>query len=163
MTAITRSLLRAACAVLALGALASCNTIPKGSGGSITKVTAYKLDPRNNRRIADPTLRFERRYRLYGAVTKAQQLEREGVYMTVFWKALDRSQPVTVRFEYRQRDTGMKVHTLDQEVTDVRRSNVTEFQIVGEAFRTNGPVTAWHATLMRGKEQLGSADSFLWK
>lgn len=163
MTAITRSLLRAACAVIALGALASCNTIPKGSGGSITKVTAYKLDPSTNPRIADPALRFERRYRLYGAVTKAQQFEREGQYTTVFWKAVDRSQPVTVRYEYRQRETGMKVHSLEQEVTDVRRSNATEFQIVGEAFRTNGPVTAWRATLLRGKEQLGSADSFLWK
>lgn len=163
MTALFRSLQRAACAVLALGALASCNTIPAGPGGAITKVNSYVLNPSVNKKIVDPMLRFERASRLHGAVTMAEQTERGGQYYTVFWKAADRTAPVSVKFEYRQRDSGLKVHSMQVEVAELHRSNVSEFQITGEAYRTNGPVTAWRATLMRGKEQLASAQSFLWK
>ena len=149
--------------MLAILNLASCVSIPAGSGGAITKVKAYKLDPTVRLKVGDPMIRFERQSRLYGAVTRSEQMSRAGQYYTVFWEANDRSQPVTVRLEYRQRETGLQVHKIDSEVSNVRGSNVTEFQVTGDAFHTNGPVTAYRVSLMRGKEELASADSFLWK
>jgi hypothetical protein len=115
------------------------------------------------KRGIDPSIRFERAHRMYGAVTLQQQLERAGQYYTLFWKANDRSQPVTVRFEYRQQSTGMQVLKLEQQVSEVRASNVCEFQVTGSAFQTGGRVTAWRASIVRGSEVLAIADSFLWK
>lgn len=149
--------------MLAILNLSSCNSIPAGSGGAITKVKAYNCDPTVRMKFKDPMLRFERSNRLYGAVTRAELLERAGQYYTIFWKANDRTQPVTVRFEYRQRDTGLQVHKIETEVSNVRSSNVTEFQVTGAAHSTNGPVTSYRISLVRGKEELASADSFLWK
>jgi hypothetical protein len=48
------------------------------------------------------------------------------------------------------------------EITDVNRSNVTKFQVTGEEARTSGPVTSWRASVVRGKEQLATAESYLW-
>lgn len=148
---------------LTVGTLASCSSAVKGPGGVISKVKIYTVDPAQKIKAADPSIRFERQHYLYGAVSRAEQMDLAGQHYTVMWSANDRSQPVTVRFEYRQRDTGLKVQSKEEQVSDVRRSNVTLFRVTGEEFRTNGPVTAWRAILVRGKEQLAVADSFLWK
>lgn len=147
---------------LAICALASCSSAQSGPGGKISKVTIYRLDPTQRIRTSDASIRFERQHYLHGAVTHAEQMDRAGNYYHVFWKATDRSQPATVRFEYRQRDTGTKVKTQELQVTDVRRSNVTDFLVTGADFRKDGPVTAWRVTIVRGKEQLVAYDSFLW-
>ncbi len=162
MTATARSLLRVVCMALTLGTLASCSSTCKGPGGAISKVKIYTVDPTQRLKAGDPSIHFERSYHLYGAYTMADQVERSGQYYTVMWKANDRTQPLTVRFEYRQRDTGLTVKVKEEQVSDVNRSNVTRFQVTGDEFRSNGPVTAWRASLVRGKEQLVVADSFLW-
>ncbi len=128
----------------------------------MSKVKIYRLDPSARIKVADPSIRFERQHYLYGAITHAEQMDRAGIYYQVFWKATDRSQPATVRFEYRQRDTGLKTKVKEVQVSDIRNSNVTDFQVTGEEFRTDGPVTAWRVTVVRGKEQLVAYDSFLW-
>jgi hypothetical protein len=147
---------------LTVGTLASCSSACRGPGGEISKVKIYVFDPAQKLKAADPSIRFEKTHFLYGAVTRAEQMERAGQHYSVLWSADDRTQPVTVRFEYRQRDTGFKVHVKEEQVSDVRRSNVTRFQVTGEDYRSNGPVTAWRTTLVRGKEQLAVADSYLW-
>lgn len=147
---------------LALSSLASCSSIPKGTGGAVTKVKIYNLNPAARLRADDPSIRFERQYYLHGAITQAEQLERAGQYYTVFWKVDDRSQPVTLKFEYRQRDTGLAIKVKEVEITDVNRSNITKFQVTGEEARTSGPVTSWRASIVRGKEQLATAESYLW-
>lgn len=146
----------------ALFSLASCTSIPKGTGGAVTKVKTYTLNPAARLRAEDPSIRFERQYHLYPAVTQAEQLERAGQYYTVFWKVDDRTQPVTVKFEYRQRESGLTVKVKEEQITDVRRSNVTKFQVTGEESRSGGPVTSWRASVVRGKEQLATAESYLW-
>lgn len=110
----------------------------------------------------DPAVQFERDYHLFGAVTKADVTERYGHYYTIFWKADDRSQPVTVRFEYRQANTGLETKVLEQEVTEVHRSNRSNFQVVGGEYNASGRVTSWRVTLLRGKEELVSQQSYLW-
>lgn len=144
--------------------MASCgSTNPAGPGGKISKVKYYHL--RDHAEIipaSDPAVPFERDYHLRGAVSTRDREARQGHYYAVLWKASDRTQPVTVRLEYRQQNTGMTVHKVEQEVADVHRSNKTEFQVIGPDYATNGAVTSWRATLVRGKDTLAEAKSYLW-
>lgn len=142
--------------------LVSCSSTKVGEGASISKVKYYHLVPEKPVVVADPAINFERQHLLYGAVTKAEVMNRGGHYYSVFWKAEDRSQPVTVRFEYRQANSGLTTKVLEEEVTDIRRSNTTKFQVTGDEYNTNGRVTAWRTSVMRGKEELVSKASFLW-
>ena len=162
MTATVRSLLQLGCMALSLCTLASCSSAQKGPGGSVSKVKIYRLDPSQRITATDPAIRFERQHYTYGAVSHAELLNRAGQYYNVFWKAADRSQPATVRFEYRQRETGLNVKVKEMEVSDVRRSNVTPFEVIGEEFSKDGPVTSWRVSVVRGKEQLVAYESFLW-
>ena len=150
---------------LALAALAatSCTITATGPGGEIAKVKYYNLQPTQVLKTPDPTILFERQHYLYGAFTAAEQIKRTGNYFTVMWRAQDRTQPVTVRFEYRQEKTALDVKKQEQEVTEIRRNNVTEFRVVGKDFEDGGRVTAWRVTLLRGKEELVSQNSYLWK
>lgn len=140
----------------------SCSSVVVGPGGRISKVKYYHLAPGVPVSTIDPAVQFERDYHLFGAVTKADVTERYGHYYTIFWKADDRSQPVTVRFEYRQANTGLETKVLEQEVTEVHRSNRSNFQVVGGEYNASGRVTSWRVTLLRGKEELVSQQSYLW-
>ena len=51
--------------------------------------------------VQDASITFERQYRLFGAVTLLDQLQRFGDYFDFFWRA-KRPADVTVRLEYRQ-------------------------------------------------------------
>jgi hypothetical protein len=147
---------------LAILSLASCSSVSEGPGGRINKVSYYHLMPGKPVISKDPAITFERDRRLYGAVTKEEILARGGHYYTVHWQADDRTQPVTVRFEYRQANTGLTSRTVEEVVTDLRRTNVSEFQVTGDSYNSNGRVTAWRVSLRRGKEELASQESFLW-
>lgn len=113
-------------------------------------------------RTVDRAVEFERDHLLYGAVTRADVTERFGHYYTIFWRANDRTQPVKVRFEYRQANTGLEAKVIEEEVTDVRRTNSTKFQVTGNEYNASGRVTAWRVTLLRGREELASQQSYLW-
>lgn len=145
--------------------LASCgSTNPAGPGGQITKVKYYRLDSKKPPIPgAEPPINFEREYHLHGAVSNKERSARDGHYYSVMWKVTDRSQPVKVRLEYRQQNSGMTVKTLEQEVAKIGRSNVTRFEVNGEQFVTGGLVTSWHVSLVRGKQVLAEASSYLWK
>ena len=151
--------------MVALAALAmvSCSSVSKGPGGQITKVKYNHLIP-NERLVArDRSILFERQYLLYGAVSRAEQMERAGSYYAFNWEVTDRSQPVTVHFEYRQTKSGLEVRSMDTEVDEVHRSNWTKFEVTGAAYRADGPVTAWRVSIRRGKEELASQQSYLWE
>lgn len=151
------------CLALAGLMVTSCTITSKGPGGAIDKVKYYNLQPQEILRSKDPALQFERSYRLYGAYTAAEQISRTGEYFDILWRADDRSQPVTVRFEYRQERTALAVKKQEIEVTDVRKRNTTEFKVIGPDFVAGGRVTAWRMTLVRGKEEIASQNSYLWK
>ncbi|MDB6136981.1 MAG: hypothetical protein JWO94_53 [Verrucomicrobiaceae bacterium] len=164
MTAVVHNLLRLGCLVAAFGILTSCSSVSKGPGGEVTKVKIYRLNINQRFQPAtDRSIRFEQERLLYGAVTNAERLARNGQYYTVAWKADDRTQPVTVRFEYHKQNTGLKVHSKEEKVADVKRTNTTYFQVIGPEYKDDGAVTAWRVTLLRGKEELAHADSYLWK
>ncbi len=144
--------------------LVSCSTKQVGRGATITKVNPYHLDDAFKPiTAADPAIRFERDAILHGAISNEERRALQGNYFTIFWKVEDRSQPVTVVLDYRQKVTGLAVKRLEQEVTDVSRSNTTKFQIIGADYVTNGPVTSWKASLVRGKQTLVEYKSYLWE
>jgi hypothetical protein len=164
---ISRSLpiLRRALTAGALGlALVSCkSTNPPGPGGQIVKVKYYHLV--NREQVypgANEAVNFERQHYLYGAISNKERDLRDGHYYVVMWSATDRTQPVKVRLEYRQQKTGTKIKTLEKDVTKIERRNDTEFEVNGEGYATDGPVTSWRATLVRGKQVLAEAKSYLW-
>lgn len=142
--------------------LASCSSTKVGEGAKITKVKYYHLVPGRQILVADPAINFEREHYLYGAVTKADMLARSGHYYTLFWKVEDRKQPVTIRFEYRQANSGLVTKMQEQEITDIHRSNTTRFQVIGDDYTSQGRVSAWKMSVMRGKQELVSTASNLW-
>lgn len=161
-TAKRTSCLRLGClAILAL-ILPACSSAVQGPGGRITKVKYYHLMPNFQPRSMDPPILFERQHHLFGAVTKEQILDRFGHYYTVFWKADDRSGPLTVRFEYQQAKSGLTKRVQEQIVDDIRRTNLSKFQVTGEEYDKSGRVVAWRVSVLRGKEELVSQQSALW-
>jgi hypothetical protein len=151
-------LVSTALAVLSL----SCSTVSKGPGGQISKVKYFHLNPEIPLNTEERALMMERDYHLYGAVTREQQLARAGHYYSIFWKAEDRSAPLLVRFEYRQANSGLEEVSQEVPVDDIRRSNLTRFQVTGDPYHERGPVTAWRVSLVRGEEVLASQESYLW-
>ncbi len=156
----------AVCASLGL-MMASCSSMKTkaaSTGGHIDKVKYYHLADINKRVVAaEPSINFEMQYILHGAVTTKERLARQGHYYTVFWSATDRSQPVKVRLEYRQQKTGAKVMLVEQDVAAPKGSNVSKFAIIGDNYVTNGPVTSFRVSLVRGKEVLSEEKSYLWE
>ena len=191
MTAAVHKSLCLACLVLAAGALPSCSSASKEPRKEVTEEKSYTLNELYNLRPAPPkepdpvmitkvkifrlntlqrllptadrAIRFEQERLLYGAITQRQRTERNGQYYTIMWRAKDRTQPMTVRFEYRQQNTGLKIHVKEEEVTPAAGTNTTRFQVISKEFHEAGAVMAWRVTLLRGKEELAHADSFLWK
>jgi hypothetical protein len=133
-----------------------------GPGGRIGKVKYYHTMPNYPPRGQDPSILFEQQHHFHGAVTKAEIMERFGHYYTVFWKADDRTGPLTVRFEYQQAQTGLTKLAQEQIVNDVRRSNISKFQVTGQEYHKSGRVISWRVSLLRGKEELVSQQSALW-
>lgn len=138
------------------------------NGGEVTKVKYYFLDQtRGNqgliRNVQDPSILFERQHYLYGAISNEERQDREGNYYTVFWKVDDTSQPVTVRMECRQKGTGLKIKTMEQTIEHPKRSNTTDFSVIGSDYQTNGPVTCFRVSLVRGKQLLHESKSFNWE
>lgn len=159
-----RSLSRLLLSALAVTLLlSSCSSTGKGPGGTIYKVKQQHFVPTERIMARDRSILFERQYLLHGAVTAAEQRERTGHYYAVNWKVDDRTQPVTLKFVFRQANTGLETATIEQTITDVRRSNWTKFQITGNDYYSRGRVTAWKLTLERGGEVLASQQSYLWE
>ena len=152
-----RSLLRLL-PVFAAVALSACATKPQG----FTKVKIYRLTPEAKITAVDPSIPFEHEHLLYGAVSRDDREARRGNYYTFFWKVDDKSQPVKVRFEYRQAVTRSAVKQQELEIANVKGSNITKFQITGNEFQTAGKVLAWRAVLLQSGKEIATTRSSMW-
>jgi len=150
-----------ATAIMLLGST-SCATSER-SASAITKVKYFGLNPRDRVRTHDRMLKFEQRYYRHGAVDDAQLEKRIGHYYSVFWKTDDRSTDIKLRLDYRHQSTGPKNYSYEVDIDKVRRRNLTKFAVVGEAYETLGPVTAWKVSLIINGEVAGENKSFLWQ
>src|SRR4029077_7698493 len=81
-----------------------------GKGGKLSNTAPSS----KSTTVQDASITYERRYRLFGAVTKLDQRERFGNYFDFFWRA-KRPAELTLRLEYRQEK--LHAHIQAQEVS----------------------------------------------
>jgi len=112
--------------------------------------------------VQDASIRFERQYRLFGAVTKLDQRERIGNYFDFFWHAR-RAADLTVRLEYRQEKLHAHVQAQEISYSNVRGSHKTEFKVVGDDYFDDGRVTAWRCLLIKNGTILAETHSYMWE
>src|SRR6476620_10671969 len=97
--------------------------------------------------IAEASMNFERTYRMYGAITAADQRQRYGNYFDFFWRA-KRPANITVRLEYRQEKLRSFVQAREVSYPNATGNNKTEFAIIGDDYSQDGRVTAWRCLLI---------------
>jgi hypothetical protein len=112
--------------------------------------------------VQDASIRFERQYRLFGAVTKLDQRERIGNYFDFFWRAR-RAANLTVRLEYRQEKLHAHVQAQEISYSNARGSYKTEFKVVGDDYFDDGRVTAWRCLLIENGTIVAETHSYLWE
>jgi hypothetical protein len=112
--------------------------------------------------VQDASIRFERQYRLFGAVTKLDQRERIGNYFDFFWKAR-RSADLTVRLEYRQEKLHAHVQAQEISYSNARGSYKTEFKVVGDDYFDDGRVTGWRCLLIENGRIVAETHSYMWE
>ena len=110
----------------------------------------------------DASIRFERQYRLFGAVTKLDQRERTGNYFDFFWKAR-RPADLTMRLEYKQEK--LHAHVQAQEIfyPQAHGMHKTEFKVVGDDYFDDGRVIAWRCSLIENGRIVAETHSYLWQ
>ena len=131
--------------------------------GRITKGNIYHLEPGVRIETEDQMIRFEYMHRIRGAVESEDYLARYGNYITVWWQGVEKGSDVSVRLEYRQSRSGSKVMTKEMVPDKVRWKNTTDFEVVGEEYTENGPVTGWRAVLLVNGAEADVYESFLWQ
>jgi hypothetical protein len=158
--------------------LAGCST-PEGPASRIPKanVLPLALDESYQFRkillssfypdIIEPETRnesilFERARRSYGAVDSTEIVQRHGNYYTVFWRNSTRSD-VTLRLEYRQAGLGNHVMAKERHYPDALGSHRSTFEVVGDEFLENGPVSAWRLLLIVEGRIVALKQSYMWR
>jgi hypothetical protein len=130
----------------------------KGKGGKLSSTAPSS----KSTTVQDASIRFERQYRLFGAVTKLDQRERTGNYFDFFWKAR-RPADLTVRLEYRQEKLHAHVQAQEISYPNARGSRKTEFKVVGDDYFDDGRVTAWRCLLIENGRIVAETRSYMWE
>jgi hypothetical protein len=112
--------------------------------------------------VQDASIRYERQYRLFGAVTRLDQRERIGNYFDFFWKAR-RPADLTVRLEYRQEKLHAHIQAQEISYSKTRGSYKTEFKVVGDDYFDDGRVTAWRCLLIENGRIVAETQSYMWE
>lgn len=128
------------------------------------KVDQYFLDPAAPRLTGqvDASVRFERDYRMFGAITALDQHQRFGNYYDLFWVAR-RPGEVRVRLEYRQEKLHAFIQAREVRYPHGRGHHKTEFAIIGDDFYDDGRVIAWRASLIVNGRIVATRRSYLWE
>jgi hypothetical protein len=142
---------------------ASCSSADKSGSTYFTNVKYYNLDLEKEVITADQMVRFEQKRYLHGAISKEEQRSREGHYYTFAWSTDDTTSPAVLRFEYRQKETGPTVQTVELPIADIRKNNRSTVSVIGEAYHTLGPVRSWRVSIVRNGEVVAHDQSYLWE
>jgi hypothetical protein len=105
---------------------------------------------------------FERRRRLWGAITAADVQARTGQYFTFFWRA-KRPADLTLRLEYRQANLKNYVEGRELYYPHARGSYTSEFAVVGPEYSVDGPITMWRAILIENQRIVALLQSRTWE
>jgi len=144
-----------------LGGLVSAMSAPAATG-RVMKVLPQFLDLKGRNSLT-PSL-YERD--LYQATLLRETNQCSGMRFNVQWKAKGQTTaPLKIQVELRGVAHGdyPKQLVLEKPVEPGGRlSHWTVFDLVGEAYKDFGRVTAWRVTLWEGTRLLGEQKSFLW-
>jgi hypothetical protein len=112
--------------------------------------------------VQDASIRFERQYHLFGAVTKLDQRERMGNYLDFFWRAR-RTADLTVRLEYKQEKLHAHVQAQEIYYQGARGTHKASFKVVGDDYFDDGRVIAWRCLLIENGQIVAETHSYLWQ
>ncbi len=129
-----------------------------GKGGKLSNTAPSS----KSTTVQDASLRFERQYRLFGAVTKLDQRERFGNYFDFFWRAR-RPANLTVRLEYRQEKLHAHVQAQEISYANARGRYKTEFKVVGDDYLDDGRVIAWRCLVIENGAIVAETHSYMWE
>jgi hypothetical protein len=134
---------------------------PPKSKRSIT--SALSGNPNNpTAGIAEASVNFERTYRMYGAITGADQHQRFGNYFDFFWR-VKRQANVTVRLEYRQEKLRSFVQAREMTYPNAKGNHKTEFAVIGDDYFNDGRVISWRCLLIENGRIVAENRSYLWE
>ena len=129
-----------------------------GKGGKLSSTAPSS----KSTTVQEASIRFERQYRLFGAVTKLDQRERMGNYFDFFWKG-HRPAEVTLRLEYRQEKLHAHLQAQEISYSNARGSHKTEFKVVGDDYFDDGRVTAWRCLIIENGRIVAETHSYMWE
>jgi len=112
--------------------------------------------------IAEASMSFERSFRMYGAITGADQHQRFGNYFDFFWRA-KRPANVTVRLEYRQEKLRAFVQARELSYRNVTGNQKSEFAVIGDDYFNDGRVISWRCLLIENGRIVAENRSYLWE
>jgi len=127
-----------------------------------TKTRKSALSSAQNLGIAEASMNFERTYRMYGAITGADQHQRFGNYFDFFWRA-KRPANVTVRLEYRQEKLRSFVQAREMTYANAKGNHKTEFAVIGDDYFNDGRVISWRCLLIENGRIVAENRSYLWE
>jgi len=133
-------------------------TQQKGKGGKLSSTAPST----KSTTVQDASIRFERQYRLFGAVTNLDPCERIRNYFDFFWRAA-RGADLTMRLEYRQEKLHAHVQAQEISYPSARGSYKTEFKVVGDDYFDDGRVTAWRCLLIENGRVVAETHSYMWE
>jgi hypothetical protein len=137
--------------------------VPNPSVPSFTRAgKARTMGTRTSEHGIDPSIVFERQYRLHGAVTEFDKRQRYGNYFDFFWRSA-RPADVTVRLEYRQEKLRSFVQAREVRHPRARGSEKTEFRIIGDDYLDDGRIIAWRCLLIENGRIVAEERSYLWE
>ena len=147
------------------GIFFGCQSINKKV--SITNSKYFFMDAEDQIDSEDPMVSFEKKYLLHGAVSEKEKIHRSGHYYVFDWIYPNwesfKNSPIVMRFEYRQKKTGSKIHRKDLTTSSqTSYRNKIKIKITGKDYQQNGKVTAWRISIFRDGHVLASDQSYLW-
>ncbi len=107
------------------------------------------------------SIAFEEKFHNFGAVTEIDKREREGRYFDFSWRT-GRPANLTVRLEYRQQNSGPYVQAQELRYENVSGNHRSQFEVVGDAYDWQGPVTSWRVVLVEDGKIVALHSSYLW-
>ncbi|SRR5579862_1193345 len=125
------------------------------------KTKLFLNDPTTWTPTLDQTINFERQRASYGAITYMDRAQRFGNYFTFFWRATKRAD-LTLRLEYQQAKLGPYVMAKEIDYPRFKGSRQSDFAVIGDDYRQEGPVTAWRVLLIENGKVVALSQSYLW-
>ena len=110
----------------------------------------------------DESIQFERKYRLFGAVSLLDQRQRVGNYFDFYWRT-KRPANLTVRLEYRQEKLHALVQGRELYYPSAKGNIKSEFAILGDDYFDDGAVFAWRCLLIENGKIVAMKRSYLWE